>query len=49
MSVSANSLIEGLVEELEPVRTLQPKSGLAIVGGLTLSALIAVGHPRRAQ
>ncbi len=42
MSISANSLIEGLVEELEPVRTLKPKSGLAIVGGLTLIAGIAV-------
>ncbi len=42
MSISANSLIEGLVEELEPVRTLKPKSGLAIVGGLTLFALIVV-------
>lgn len=42
MTESANSLIEGLVEELEPVRTLKPKSGLAIVGGLTLTAVIAV-------
>ena len=38
MSGSANSLIEGLVEELEPVRTLKPKSGLAIVGIITLIA-----------
>tara|TARA_R110000824_G_scaffold22244_2_gene81720 strand:+ start:50 stop:691 length:642 start_codon:yes stop_codon:yes gene_type:complete len=42
MSESANSLIEGLVEQLEPVRTLKPKSGLAIVGGLTMIAGIAV-------
>lgn len=42
MSISANGLIEGLVEELEPVRTLKPKSGLAIVGGLTLLAAFAV-------
>ena len=42
MSISANSLIEGLVEELEPVRTLKPKSGLAIAGGLTLLAAFAV-------
>ena len=42
MSGSANSLIEGLVEELEPVRTLKPKSGLAIVGGLTVLAGIVV-------
>jgi|TARA_R110002049_G_scaffold265726_2_gene441881 hypothetical protein len=42
MNGSANSLIEGLVEELEPVRTLKPKSGLAIVGGLTLLAGLIV-------
>ena len=42
MSRSANHLIEGLVEGLEPVRTLNPKRGLAIVGGLTLIAGIAV-------
>jgi hypothetical protein len=42
MSGSAKSLIKGLVEELEPVRTLKPQSGLAIVGGLTLFAAIAV-------
>ena len=42
MSESANSLIEGLVDQLEPVRTLKPKSGLAIVGGLTMIAGIAV-------
>lgn len=42
MSGSAKSLIEGLVEELEPVRTLNPRDGLAIVGALTLIAIIAV-------
>ena len=42
MSRVANKLIEDLVEELEPVRTLKPKSGLAIVGGLTLIAATAV-------
>ena len=42
MNGSANSLIEGLVEELEPVRTLKPKSGLAIVGGITLLAGLIV-------
>lgn len=42
MSISANSLIEGLVDELEPVRTVKPKIGLAIVGGLTLIAGVAV-------
>lgn len=42
MSVSAKSLIEGLVDDLEPVRTVKPRSGLAIVGGLTLIAIIAV-------
>lgn len=42
MSGSANSLIEGLVEELEPVLTLKPKSGLAIVGIITLIAVITV-------
>jgi len=42
MSISANNLIEGLVDELEPVRSLKPKSGLVIVGGLTLIAGIAV-------
>ena len=42
MSGSANSLIEGLVEDLEPVRTLKPKSGLAIVGLITLIAAITV-------
>lgn len=42
MNGSANSLIEGLVEELAPVRTLKPKSGLAIVGGLTLLACLIV-------
>ncbi|PHR21658.1 MAG: hypothetical protein COA41_00685 [Sphingopyxis sp.] len=42
MSVSANSLIDGLVEDLEPVRTLKPSSGLAVVGALTLFAVAAV-------
>ncbi len=42
MSGVANNLIENLVEDLEPVRTLKPKSGLAIVGGITLIAVIAV-------
>lgn len=42
MSVSANSLIDGLVEDLEPVRTLKPSSGLAVVGALTLFAVVAV-------
>lgn len=42
MNGFANSLIEGLVEELEPVRTLKPKSGLAIVGGITLLAGLIV-------
>jgi hypothetical protein len=42
MSESANSLIAGLVEELEPVRTLKPQGGLAIVVGLTLFAAFAV-------
>ena len=42
MSVSANSLIDGLVEDLEPVRTLKPSSGLAVVGALTLFAVLAV-------
>lgn len=42
MSMAANELIEGLVEELEPVRTVKPRSGLAIVGGLTLIAVITV-------
>ena len=42
MSVSANSLIDGLVEDLEPVRTLKPSSGLAVVGALTLFAVVVV-------
>ncbi|WP_417612601.1 NrsF family protein [Parasphingorhabdus sp.] len=42
MSVSANSLIDGLVEDLQPVRTLKPSSGLAVVGALTLFAVVAV-------
>ncbi|MEH6790874.1 DUF1109 domain-containing protein [Parasphingorhabdus sp.] len=42
MSVSANHLIEGLVEELEPVRALQPKNGMAIVCGLAMVAAAAV-------
>ncbi|MEO9599054.1 DUF1109 domain-containing protein [Parasphingorhabdus sp.] len=42
MSGVANNLIDDLVEELEPVRALKPKTGLAIAGGLTVIAAIAV-------
>jgi hypothetical protein len=42
MRGATNNLIDGLVEDLQPVRTLKPKNGLAIVGGLTLIAVISV-------
>tara|TARA_R110001606_G_scaffold184196_1_gene331033 strand:+ start:729 stop:1370 length:642 start_codon:yes stop_codon:yes gene_type:complete len=42
MHGATNNLIEDLVEDLAPVRTLKPKNGLAIVGGLTLTSAIAV-------
>lgn len=42
MSNLSNSLIDGLVDELEPVKTIKPTTGLLIAGGLTLTAMLAV-------
>ncbi len=42
MSDAANKLIDGLVDELEPVKTIKPMSGLALVGLLTAAAMFAV-------
>ncbi|WP_417620637.1 NrsF family protein [Parasphingorhabdus sp.] len=42
MNGVADNLIDKLVDDLEPVRTLNPKSGLAIACGLALSAAVAV-------
>lgn len=42
MSNGANSLIEDLVDELEPVRTIKPTGGLLVVGGLTVTVMAAV-------
>lgn len=42
MNGIADKLIQDLVDDLEPVGSLNPKSGLAIVGGLTLMAALAV-------
>ncbi|GAB5487714.1 MAG: hypothetical protein Pars2KO_12840 [Parasphingorhabdus sp.] len=42
MSNLSNSLIDGLVDELEPVKTIKPTAGLLVAGGLTLTAMAAV-------
>lgn len=42
MNGIADKLIQSLVDDLEPVGTLNPRTGLAIVGGLTLLAALAV-------
>jgi len=42
MSNVANSLIDGLVEELEPVKTIKPSSGLLVAGGLTMVVMAMV-------
>ena len=42
MNEMADKLIQGLVDDLKPVGTLNPKTGLMIVGGLTLLAALAV-------
>ena len=42
MNGIADKLIQSLVDDLEPVGTLNPRTGLAIVGGLTLLAARAV-------
>lgn len=42
MSNLSSSLIDGLVDELEPVKTIKPTAGLLVVGGLTVVAMAAV-------
>ena len=42
MSKVANSLIDNLVDDLAPVRTLKPSSGLAIAAILTIAACSSV-------
>lgn len=42
MSNLSSSLIDGLVDELEPVKTIKPTGGLLVAGGLTLVAMAAV-------
>lgn len=42
MSNLSNSLIDGLVDELEPVKTIKPTTGLLVAAGLTLTAMAAV-------
>ncbi len=42
MSNLSKSLIDGLVDELEPVKTIKPTAGLLVAGGLTLTAMAAV-------
>lgn len=42
MNMNANSLIDGLVDELEPIKTIKPITGLAVTGLLTLGVMAAV-------
>ncbi len=42
MSEAANSLIDGLVDDLEPVKTIKPGRGLALTAGLTLLVIAGV-------
>lgn len=42
MSSISNSLIDGLVDDLKPVKTINPVTGFAVVGLLSLAALAAV-------
>ncbi|MEP2987506.1 MAG: DUF1109 domain-containing protein [Parasphingorhabdus sp.] len=42
MSNVANGLIDGLVDDLEPVKTLRPSTGLAITALLSIATMTAV-------
>ncbi|VAV92206.1 hypothetical protein MNBD_ALPHA04-510 [hydrothermal vent metagenome] len=42
MNDVANSLIDGLVDDLEPVKTIKPSQGLALTAGLTLLVIFGV-------